>query len=258
MTKFIVVASGKGGVGKTTTAINLGTALTAFGREVVVVDANLTTPNVGIYLGAPHTESDLHQVLRGEKHIRDAVYMHRNGLKIVPAGISVRELDNIQHEKLPEAILALAGAMEIVIIDSAAGLGKEAMAAIKSGDEIIIVTTPEIASVTDALKTIKMAKKHNKKILGVVVTKARDDELDITKEDIETLLEAPVIAIIPEDDTVRLSHKINHPVTYTHPNSPASVEYKKLAATLLGEKYVESVEKQDTFFDYVMKRVGFK
>ncbi|MBN1502687.1 cell division ATPase MinD [Candidatus Woesearchaeota archaeon] len=260
MTKFIVVASAKGGVGKTTTAINLGTALLSFGRDVILVDGNLSTPNVGVYLGAPHTETNIHQVIGGEKSIRDSIYLHSHGLKIVPGSVSVHYMDKTRTDqnKLADAILNLAGTSEIVIIDSAAGTSKEAVAAIKAAEEIIIVTTPELAAVTDAYKTVKLAKKYNKKILGVVVTRVRDDGLDMAKEDIEALLEAPVIALIPEDDNVRLSHKMRNPVTYTHPDSSASVGYKKLAAKLLGENYVESIEKQDTMFDYVMKRLGLK
>jgi septum site-determining protein MinD len=256
MTKFIVIASAKGGVGKTTTAINLASALIGFGREVILVDANLTTPNVSVYLGAPKVPVSLHDVLSGKKHIKDAIYIHRNGLKVVPASISFHEKANLSY--LSHAIMSLSGSADIVIIDTAAGLGIEAINAIKSGDEIIIITTPDLAAVTDALKTVKICKSNDKKIMGVVVNRAREDDFEVAKSNIEFILEHPVISMIPEDDTVRQANYLKTPVTFSHPTSPSSIGYKKLAAKMLGEKYVESIEKKDGLFDYALKRVGLK
>jgi septum site-determining protein MinD len=258
MTKFFVIASGKGGVGKTTTAINLASALNSFGREVILVDANLSTPNVGIYLGSSKVPISLHDVISGEKHITEAMYLHRNGLKVIPASISVEAIKDIEPNLLEKYLVELSGKAEIVIIDSAAGLGNETLAGIKSGDEVIIITTPDLASVTDALKTIKLCEKHNKKIFGVIINKVKEDDFEMAKENIEYILENPVIAMIPEDDKVRQSHYLKNPVTYSHPNSPASVGFKKLASKILGEKYVESIEKEDSIFDYVLKSIGLK
>ena len=135
MTKFIVIASGKGGVGKTTTAINLATALNSFGREVILIDANLSTPNVGIYLGSSKVPVSLHDVLSGEKKIREAMYIHKNGIKVIPASISLKDREKAKHNFLDKYIKELAGSADIVIIDSANGLGGEALSAIKAGDD---------------------------------------------------------------------------------------------------------------------------
>src|SRR3989338_3248141 len=102
MTKIITITSGKGGVGKTTTAINLGAALNAFGKEVIIVDANLTTPNVGLHLGAPLVPVSLNHVLLGKADITDAIYEHASGTKIIPSSLSVKELKRIDHGKLKE------------------------------------------------------------------------------------------------------------------------------------------------------------
>ena len=122
----------------------------------------------------------------------------------------------------------------------------------------MIVTTPNLASVTDALKTVKLCQAHKKKIFGVIVNRVKDDDFDMAKENIEFILEHPVIALIPEDDTVRQSIHLKSPVTYSHPSAPASVGFKKLAADMLGEKYVESIEKKDTLLDYILKTIGLK
>ena len=90
--KIITVTSGKGGVGKTTTAINLGAALNSFGKEVIIVDANLTTPNVGLHLGAPIVPVNLNHVMQGKAKVTDAIYEHESGTKIIPSSLSIKEL----------------------------------------------------------------------------------------------------------------------------------------------------------------------
>ncbi|MCM2325259.1 MAG: cell division ATPase MinD [Candidatus Woesearchaeota archaeon] len=258
MTKFIVVASSKGGVGKTTTAINLGTALTIFGRDVIVVDCNLSTPNVSLYLGAASVPITLHDVLNRGKKITDALYMHSHGLKIIPASTSMKDRREIDYEKLQRVIKELSGTCDFVIIDSSAGLNDEAINAIKMGDEILVVSTPELPAISDALRTMKLAKDHNKKVSGVILTRAYDDELELSKKDVEAILETKVIGIIPEDETMREAVKMKNPVTHTHPNAPSSLGYKKLAAELIGEKYVESKEKEESTADSFLKRLGLK
>ena len=87
MTRIIAVAGCKGGVGKTTMSANLGAALAALDRDTIIIDANLTTPNLGLHLGIPLYPVTLHDVLKGKNNIKDAIYEHESGAKIIPAGI---------------------------------------------------------------------------------------------------------------------------------------------------------------------------
>src|SRR3989338_9181142 len=139
MAKLITITSGKGGVGKTTTAINLGAALNAFGKDVIILDANLTTPNIGLHLGAPIVPISLNHVLLGKAKIIDAIYEHESGTKIVPSSLSIRELRRLEHGKLKDVGRRLRRMADFILYDSAAGLGEEALAAIESADELIIV-----------------------------------------------------------------------------------------------------------------------
>src|SRR3990167_1133601 len=132
MSKLITITSGKGGVGKTTTSINLAAALNSFGKNVIIVDANLTTPNVGLHLGAPIVPISLNHVLLGKADISDAIYEHESGTKIVPSSLSVRELSRLNHSKLKDVGKKLRKLADFVIYDSAAGLGVEAIAAIEA------------------------------------------------------------------------------------------------------------------------------
>ena len=170
MPKIITITSGKGGVGKTTTAINLGAAINYFGKDVIIVDANLTTPNVGLHLGAPIVPVSLNHVLLGKAKVSDAVYEHESGTKIIPSSLSVRELRRLDHSKLKDVSKKLKKLADYIIFDSAAGLGEEAIASIESADEIIIVTNPEIPAVTDALKTSKLVEELGKQVKGIIVT----------------------------------------------------------------------------------------
>lgn len=240
MTRFIGILGAKGGVGKTTTAINLGIALTHFGKDTIIVDANLTTPNVGLHLGVPTAPIHLQHVLSGKRKIKDAVYSHSSGAKIVPASISVHDLRNNNPKMLRRALAGLKGAADVVLVDAAAGLGNEANGAIEAVEEILVVTNPEILSVTDALKTIKVAENAGKEIIGVVLTRAKRGNLDISAKNIEALLEKPVIAVVPEDKAVRKSLVRKDAVVRAFPNSSAAIAYKRLAASLVGETYSHS------------------
>ena len=100
MSKFIVITSGKGGVGKTTTAVNLAVAMNSFDEDVTLVDVNLTTPNVGLHLGAPVVPVTLNHVLSGKADLADSIYEHESGTKIIPASLSIKELKKIDDENL--------------------------------------------------------------------------------------------------------------------------------------------------------------
>ena len=259
MTRYILITGGKGGVAKTTTAVSLGCALNFFGKDVTVVDANLTTPNVGIYLGSPVVPINLHHVLQGKNHISEAVYIHPTGTKIVPASISLDDMKNTKPDRLKHVIRGLKGLTDFVIIDCAAGLGKEALLAIDASDEIIITTNPEMPAIADALKTIRVAEDMGKKILGVVVTRYRNSNDEIPIENIEALLEHKVIAIIPESIEIKESLALRDNVIYTHPTSDASVSYKKLASELCGAPYIdERAPIKPDYFSKILRLFGVR
>lgn len=239
MSKLITITSGKGGVGKTTTAINLGAALNFFGKDVVVLDANLTTPNVGLHLGAPIVPVNLNHVLSGKANVIDAIYEHESGTKIVPSSLSVKELRSINHGRLKEVGKKLKKIADYVIYDSAAGLGDEAIAALESGDEMILVTNPEIPAVTDALKASKVIEQMGKKIRGVIVTRVRGSKNEMPIANIKEMLELPILGVIPEDEKVQEALMMKDALIHTHPRSRAARAYKKIAAKIAGVSYKE-------------------
>ncbi|MDD5178060.1 MAG: cell division ATPase MinD [Candidatus Nanoarchaeia archaeon] len=254
MTRFIGVISGKGGVGKTTTSINLGTALTYFGKDTIVIDANLTTPNIGVHLGVPVLPININHVLQGKNTITEAIYEHPTGTKIIPASISLYDLKKTNPDSLKKHIRSLR--TDIVLVDCAAGLGREALLAVDAVDEILIVTNPELPAITDALKTIRLAEEMGKNVLGVILTRTKENNLDVSINNVQSILEKPVLGVIPESKSIREALTLRDSVVFTHPNSTPAINYKKLASGLIGREYTE--ETNSGFFKGFLSYLGFK
>jgi septum site-determining protein MinD len=256
MGKTYLVISGKGGVGKTTSAVNLGFSFNDLGKEVVIVDANLTTPNLGLHLGSPIVPVTLNHVLNGEAKAEEAIYEHESGTKIMPSSLSINDLKNLKHERLFEVNKKLKKLSETIILDGAAGLGEEAKSALKAADEVIVVTNPEIAAVTDALKTIKLAEQMKKNVIGVIITRHTGGEWEMNIDSIKDMLEAPILGIIPEDNAVKESQRMKNAVVITHPKSDSAIAYRKVARRILGPEYMEVGEKEQHigFFRKLFRR----
>ena len=237
MTRLITLCSGKGGVGKTTISTNLAAALHKYGKDVMIIDGNTTTPNVSVLLGMPKLPITIQDVLAGKANLNDSIYIHASGLKVIPAGLSVKHNKQKQKKKMAKVFNELFGNIEYGLIDCSAGLGEEAKNAMEAGDEAIIITNPEIHALTDALKAVEYAREIGTKNLGVILNRVSNKEWEMTKSNVEEFLELPVIGIIPEDECVKKAISMKKPLVYTYPNSPASRAIKKLAARMIGEDY---------------------
>ncbi len=257
MSKIIVITSGKGGVGKTTTAINLGAAMNYFGKDVLIIDANLTTPNVGIHLGSPEVPINLNHVLNGKADVFEGVYEHESGIKILPSSLSVKELKNLKPERLIKYKKDFKKVADIIIIDSAAGLGNEALSAIKMADELVIVSNPEMAAIADALKAVKLAEEFKKEIKGVIMTKVKGDKIELQPSTVKEMLEIPVLGMIPEEDSVREALNLKDAVVHTHPKSNAARAYKEIAAQLCNAEYDSNADKEK-LLTRLLQRLGLR
>lgn len=251
MGTIITITSGKGGVGKTTSAINLGAALNGFGKEVIVVDANLTTPNIGLHLGAPMVPVTLNHVLLGKAKIEDALYEHESGTKILPSSLSVKELKRVNHGKLKDLSKRLSKLADYIIYDSAAGLGQEAIASLEAADEIIVITNPEIPAVTDALKTARLAEDMGKNVKGVIVTRVDRAKTEMPLSSIQDMLELPILGVVPEDKAAHESLVKKDALVHTHPRSKAARAYRKIAAKIIGNNsYKEKLSFWERLFGF--------
>lgn len=236
MTRIISVISGKGGVGKTTAVSNLGAALVKKGKNVIILDGNITTPNLSLHLGIPFYPVTLHDVLEKKIPIEAAIYTHPSGLKIVPASLAADHVKKADIGRLEGILWNMLGKADIIIVDAAAGLGKEALAAIDVADELIIITNPELPAITDALKTIKLAEDNGTKILGVIVNRVRGLKHELKLSEIRSMLGVPILSVVPEDLAVPKSIARRTPVVHFRPRSRAARAFKRLAAKVVGER----------------------
>jgi septum site-determining protein MinD len=255
MKKVIVITSGKGGVGKTTTSINLGAAMNSFGKDILIIDGNLTTPNVGIHLNSPEVPINLNHVLSKKADVSEAIYKHSSGIKILPSSLSVKELSKLRTERLKDFKKEFEAVAEYVIIDSAAGLGSEARSTMEVADELIIVTNPEMPAITDALKTIKIAEQMKIPVLGAIITRVKRNKLEMQPETVKEMLEVPILGMIPEDISVQRALSLKDAVVHTDPKGKVSRAYKEIAARLLEIDY-DSDKDREMFLKRIFQRIG--
>lgn len=260
MGKLIVISSGKGGVGKTTTSVNLSSALAKQGKNVILVDGNLTTPNIGLHLGLTKFPVTLNDVLKGEAALTDAIYIHPLGFKLVPGSLSIRSFSEINSRKLKKVFDELKEMCDFVIVDSAAGLGNESLSVLKNADEIIVVTNPELPAVTDAFKIVTLAKEIGIPVKGIVLNKVRKDDFDLGFRAIESLLETPITSVIPDDKYMREALYKKKPIVHIRPNSNTAQQYHHLARRVHEGNYqrkMEELEAENTFLRNLIKAFGF-
>jgi len=238
MSRVIGIVSGKGGVGKTTTTINLSAVLMEFKRNVIAIDTDIKMSGLGLQLGMYYFPVTLNDVLMDRGNIYEALYIHSSGLRVIPSSLPIEDIDISRlREVLDEPFFE----NKIVLVDAPPGLDKNALAVIKTCPELLIVTTPEIPAVTDAMKIISICKKTNSKPIGIVINRYRKrDPNQVSIREIESTCDLSVIGIIPEDKIIRKSIFKGTPSVYLNPYSSSSIAFKKIAAHLIGGIYIPS------------------
>lgn len=237
MPRILSVASGKGGVGKTTIVSNLGAALTEAGKDVTIVDGNLTTANLSLHFGIPFSPVTLHDVLRGDAHIDEARYIHPSGVKVVPSGIGIDDLEGTDSRDLPVLLRDMMEGSDFVILDTAAGLGQETISTLEASDEVLIVTEPTMPSTTDALKTKNLAEKLDVGVTGLVINGKSGAKGELKEEEIADMLDnVPVLAKIPHDENIIEALSEKKPLIHHKPHSPAGKAMQKLASEIVEEE----------------------
>jgi septum site-determining protein MinD len=236
MARIICVASGKGGVGKTTVVANLSSALSRLGQDVVAVDGNITTSNLGIHLGIPLYPVTFQDVLRGEARLKDALYYHNSGFRVMPADVSIGKLLRPNTSELIDIFYKITDA-DFILIDTAAGLGKEALSTVEAADELLIVTNPDLPSLTDGLKLARIAEEKETLNLGVVINRVKNRSYEVGPEEAGKFLSLPLMGLVPEDENVKKSIAFRTPVVNYKPFSRASREFMLIASRLSGVEW---------------------
>ncbi|MCS7094105.1 MAG: cell division ATPase MinD [Candidatus Aenigmarchaeota archaeon] len=251
MSRTIAVFSSKGGVGKTTITVNLGAALSSrFGKKITLLDCNITSSHLGLYLGVYYTPITINKVLRGEYSPEEALYRHSSGMYILPASISAAELAGIDMLNFKDIVNKLENLNDFIILDSAPGLGREAISALKSSKEVLLVTTPLVSTVLDIVRAQEVLREIGVKPIGIVLNMVTGASYEMRKEEIEQLTGLQVLVSIPYEKDVYRSTAMKQPVFILKPNSKASREILRLAGILAGE----NIEIRKSFFEKLSEK----
>ncbi|WP_336037657.1 MinD/ParA family protein [Halobacterium yunchengense] len=249
------VASGKGGVGKSTTTANLGVALADDGFDVALVDVDLGMANLAGLLGVD-PDVTLHDVLAGDASPADAAH-EAEGLTLVPGSTDLEQFAEADAKSLHRVASYLRERNDVVLLDAGAGLSYDIAMAMSVADGVLLVTTAELASLTDATKTGQLVGKLDKPVVGAVFTRTGDGGFD----DVEGIAAAlgttdAVTVSVPYDDAVKLAVRKSRPVAALAPESPAARAYDRLAAKLADSVGLEPPEAESTGFEWVDPETG--
>ena len=248
MAKVLVVTSGKGGVGKTTSTAALGIALARNGQNVVVVDFDVGLRNLDLVMGAERrVVFDLINVIQGVVKLPQALIRDKRieSLSLLAAS-QTRDKDALTEEGIARVIAALREKFDWIICDSPAGIERGATLAMRYADAAIVVTNPEVSSVRDSDRIIGMldsktvrAEKGQQVAKHVLITRydagraSRGEMLGI--DDILDILATPLLGIIPESQEVLRASNVGSPVTLNNPASAPALAYIDAARRLGGE-----------------------
>lgn len=240
--RTIAVAGGKGGVGKSTVAVNLGMALAAAGRNVILLDADTGLANVDVMLGLTPARHIGH-LLDGECSLQDLLIPVRDGLQVVPAGSGARRLAQLspaEHAAIIRAFDSLAEAPDYLLIDTAAGLADNVTMFAAAASEVVIVVCDEPASLTDAYGLSKvLSRDFGVRRLRMVANMVRNEgDARALHQKLSRVcdrfldLSVELVGFIPHDERLRQAIKRQDAVVAAWPSAPSSLAFKKLAGTV--------------------------
>jgi septum site-determining protein MinD len=239
--RVIVITSGKGGVGKTTSTANIAVALAKSGKKVVAVDTDIGLRNLDMVMGLEsrvvynfidviEKNCRLNQALVRDKRIGENLYL-------LPAA-QTRTKDAVSPEQMTELCGQLRPDFDFILLDCPAGIEGGFKNAAAGADEAIVVTTPEVPAVRDADRIIGMLESMGKSPIRLIINRFRaimvqSNEM-LSQEDILEILSIKLIGIVPEDDSVVKATNRGEPLTFAQ-DSPAAQAYSNIAARILGE-----------------------
>lgn len=259
--RVITITSGKGGVGKTNFAVNLGIALSKLGQKTLLVDADLGLANVDVMLGLI-PKYNLGHVLLGEKKIDDIIIKGPEGMKIIPSGSGMYKLANLSDKKLAqclEYLNQLEKSTDFILIDTGAGLSKNVLKFVLAAGEVIIITTPEPTAITDAYGIIKVisASKRDLPIRVVINMVKNEKEAEEVMERLSAVsqrflgLDLERLGFIPLDATVPKAVKEQQPFILGHPRSVVAQNINQIATKLVNGN-IQATSGSISFFERLL------
>ncbi|HFB52702.1 MAG TPA: MinD/ParA family protein [Anaerolineae bacterium] len=260
--RVIAVSSGKGGVGKTNIAVNLGLTLAKRGIRVALLDADLGTANVDVMMGL-QPEYHLQHLITGQRSLAEILVETPSGLKIIPGASGLPDLADLpdaQRDVLLRALMGLDGTVDLLLIDTGAGVGRNVVQFILSAGEMLLVTTPEPTAVTDAYALVKVLAGYHLPIsIKLVVNNAQpQSEGEAVAQRLATVAEQFLgraiepVGVLPRDKNVPQAVRHQTPLVEFSPYSPMAVALNRLAERLWSDVEIQQVTGISQFFRKIM------
>ncbi|HHU86355.1 MAG: septum site-determining protein MinD [Pelotomaculaceae bacterium] len=264
MGEIIVITSGKGGVGKTTTTANIGTGLAAMGHKVALVDTDIGLRNLDVVLGLENRiVYDLVDVTSGNCRLRQALIRDKKleGLHLLPAA-QTKDKTAINPEQMRQLCSDLKKEFDYIIIDCPAGIEQGFRNAIAGAEKAIVVTTPEVSAVRDADRIIGLLEAVELREPKLIINRIRPkmvrqgDMMSI--EDIIDILAVDLLGVIPEDEMIVITTNRGESVVLDQ-NSRSGQAYRNIVRRLTGEEVpVLNFDENEGFFKKLKKMIGIK
>jgi len=264
MSEVIVVTSGKGGVGKTTTTANLGCGLALQGKKVVLIDTDIGLRNLDVVMGLENRiVYDLVDVVEGACRLKQALIKDKRyeGLHLLPAA-QTRDKNAVTPAQMVKLCDELKNEFDFIIVDCPAGIEQGFKNAIAGADKAIVVTTPEVSAVRDADRIIGLLEAHEIKSPKLIINRVRPDMVKrgdmMSIEDINDILAIDLIGVVPDDENIIIATNRGEPAV-PDTKSLAGQAYRNITKRLLGEDVpLMELNSQDGFFTKMKKLFGFK
>ncbi|WP_027131613.1 septum site-determining protein MinD [Fusobacterium necrophorum] len=241
MSQVIVVTSGKGGVGKTTTTANIGAGLAEKGHKVLLIDTDIGLRNLDVVMGLENRiVYDLVDVIEGKCRIPQALIKDKrcSNLSLLPAA-QIRDKNDINEEQMKTLIEVLRKDFDYIIIDCPAGIEQGFKNAISAADRAIVVTTPEISATRDADRIIGLLEANGIKEPKLIVNRIRMDMVKennmLSVEDMLDILAIALIGVVPDDESIVISTNKGEPLVYKG-ETLAAKAYRNIVERIEGKE----------------------
>lgn len=264
MGEVIVVTSGKGGVGKTTTTANIGTALAALGKRVVLLDTDIGLRNLDVVMGLENRiVYDIVDVTQKECKLKQALIKDKRfgSLFLLPAA-QTKDKTAVTSEEMKELCLELKNDFDFILVDCPAGIEQGFKNAIAGAEKAIVVTTPEVSAVRDADRIIGLLEANNLRQPKLIINRLRPamvkkgDMMNI--DDMIDILAVDLLGVVPEDEYIVVSTNKGEPAVLDM-DSRAGAAYRNMAKRILGEEVpLLNLEYEETVFSKLKRFFGFK
>ncbi|NLI89863.1 MAG: septum site-determining protein MinD [Epulopiscium sp.] len=263
MSQVIVITSGKGGVGKTTTTANIGTALSLLGNKVVLLDADIGLRNLDVVMGLENRiVYDIVDVVEGRCRVKQALIKDKRyeGLYLMPAA-QTRDKDAVSPEQMKKLCEQLREDFDYIVIDCPAGIEQGFKNAIAGADRAIVIATPEISAVRDADRIIGMLEAHEVRDQALVINRVRMNMVKrgdmMAIEDVVDLLAIDLIGVVPDDELIVTTTNRGEPAV-SDGNSLAGMAFKNIASRIEGNEVdFLDLDKNNGFVDKLRTMFGF-